>query len=318
MDFYQLEDFVAVVEEGSFSRGADRVYRTQSAVSQAIKKLEDELGLPLIDRQPHALVLTEAGQTLLGHAKRILDMRDQSVRAINLLKGGSGGAVTIASHESAAHYVLPELLSEFHQRFPGVRIEVRRAPVESIPSQIRDRGADIGFLTFEPLFRDLNSLELFRDPLVLVVWPEHHLTSRGTVEVDELGAEDFVIHHVQTPTTEQVTLLFEEHGIPLRITAKLWSYENIKAFVKQRIGIAIVPRISVLEELHDGTLVQVPLRGLHFCRTLRVVWGDERYLPEGARGLLDLIRAWRVERWADLLDEDGSASQGEPTAEPLR
>jgi DNA-binding transcriptional LysR family regulator len=293
VEFYQLEDFVAVVEEESFSRAAIRVFRTQSAVSQAIKRLEEELGTSLLDRDTHGFAPTESGRMVLDYARRILGIRDELVHIIEGLREAVLGRVSIAAHESAAHYVLPEVLKEYRRRHSAIQIEIQRVPVELIPRHVLERRADLGFVTSSAPFRDLRSIELLRDPLVLVVPPGHHLAGRADVQVRELGNEHFIAHHVRTPTTENVFALFEEHHTPLHIAARLWSYENVKEFVKQGMGIAVVPRLCVKKELTEHSLLEVPLSGLDFSRSVQVIFLDEHQLPDAARSLLELIRNWK-------------------------
>ncbi len=293
MEFYQLEDFVAVVEEGTFSKAAVRVFRTQSAVSQAVKRLEEELKTSLLDRDTHGLEPTETGRMVLHYARRILSIRDELNHVIEGLKEAVLGRVTIAAHESAAHYVLPKVLAEFHRRFPRIQIEIQRVPVELVPRHVLEHRVDLGFVTSDPEFHELRSLELFKDPLVLVVPPRHRLADQKTVRVSELGNEHFLVHHVRTPTTERVPTLFEDHHTPLHIAARLWSYENVKEFVKQEMGIAILPRLCVQKELAEGSLIEVPLLGLDFSRSVRVIYPDEKNISEGARDFLELIRSWK-------------------------
>lgn len=317
MEFYQLEVFIAVAEEGSFSRAAERVFRTQSAVSQAVKKLEDELGLLLLDRETATLVPTEAGQAVLDYARRTIAMRDQCLQLTDSLKRARTGKVTIAAFESAALYILPEPLRAFHERFPDIEIEVLRRPDETIPHQVLERSADIGFVTSESPFHDLCSFKLFDDPLILIVPPGHRLAGRRDAMVEHLANEHFFVHHVRTQTTQKVIGLFEEHRTDLRIAARLWSYENVKEFVKGGAGVAIVPAISARTELRERTLVEVPLAGLDSYRTIRVIHSKEQYLPAAARELLGVIKTWR---WPSLTRPGPPAKDdpGRPSARSPR
>lgn len=292
MEFYQLEALIAVVDEGSFSRAADRVCRTQSAVSQAVKRLEELFEVTLVDRSSPALKPTEAGEALLVHARQIVASREQATKAIHDLKEAVDGKLTIVAHESAAHYVLPPLVRAFHLELPGVQIEVQRESVQQIPKQVLDGHADFGFVTYRPPFRDLQSLELFRDEVVLIVPSGHRLASKESVEIADLGGEEFVAHHVRTPTTEKILLLFEKADVPCHVAARLWSYENIKEFVRRGMGVASIPRMCVQEELRRGSLVELRIAGLDFYRTIRLVYRSESYLPEGGQRLLGLIRKW--------------------------
>jgi len=310
MEFYQLEDLIAVAEEGSFSRAAARVFRTQSAVSQAIKKLEDELGVPLLDRTAGTLIPTQAGQLVLDHARRISGQREQFLQELDALKKARSGKVTIAAFESAALYMLPAALSAFHKRFPGVEIEVVRRVDEVIPHEVRERVADLGVVVQEPPFIELGWVRLFEDPLILVMSPTHRLAGRMSVEVNELAGEAFLVHHVRTQTTRRVLALFEARGTPIHIAARLWSYENVKGFVKEGIGIAILPAVCVESELREGSLVCVQLTDGTLSRTVGLIYADEARLPASARELLALLQNWNWNRF--VLASGRSLTEGAP------
>ena len=292
MEFHQLEVFIAVAEEGSFSRAAERVFRTQSAVSQAVKKLEDELAVLLLDRQTATLVPTEAGRAVLEYARRTIAQRDQFLQLAEAFKSARLGKVTIAAFESAALYMLPEPLRAFHEQYPEIELEVLRCPDDTIPHQVLGRTADMGFVTYEPPFRDLCSLELFDDPLILIVPRGHRLAGRTGVEVKDLADEHFFVHHVRTQTTQKVIGLFQEHGTTLHIAARLWSYENVKEFVKGGAGVAIVPAVCARTEIREGSLVHVPLEGFCSSRTIRIIHSGETYLTAASRRLLGVITGW--------------------------
>jgi len=292
VEFHQLEVFIAVAEEGSFSRAAERVFRTQSAVSQAVKKLEDELAVLLLDRQTATLIPTEAGRAVLEYARSAIKQRDHFLQLAEAFKSARLGKVTLAAFESAALYILPEPLRTFHAQCPEIELEVLRCPDDTIPHQVLERSADIGFVTYEPPFRDLCAFELFDDPLIFIVPPGHRLAGRTDVEVKHLATEHFFVHHVRTQTTQTVIGLFQEHGIALHIAARLWSYESVKEFVKGGAGVAIVPAVCARAELREGSLVQVPLAGFRSCRTIRLIHSGEIYLTTAARRLVEVIRGW--------------------------
>src|ERR1700689_1044267 len=119
MELYQLENFIAVVEERSFTRAAERVFRTEGAVSVAIRKLEEEIGVPLLVRDSHDCLLTEAGEELLEYARRMIVLRDRLTRSMDGFRNLSAGRVRIAAHESAAEYLLAAPLTEFNVQHPS-------------------------------------------------------------------------------------------------------------------------------------------------------------------------------------------------------
>ena len=158
MELLPLEHFIAVVEERSFSRAAEKVLRTQPAVSQSIKKLEEEIGTPLFARDTPELALTEAGKVLLDYAHRMLSLRYEAFDDLAQLKSLNGGTVTIAAHESAAHYLLPSALRDYAKKFPRIKIELHGTPVSEISEKVLEREVDLGFVVEKPAFHELRSV----------------------------------------------------------------------------------------------------------------------------------------------------------------
>src|SRR5262249_13887826 len=249
MDLLQLEHFLAVVEEGTFTRAAERVSRTQPAVSQSIKKLEEEIGGQLFARDLHDVSLTEAGKTLLEYARKMVRARDDAMRDLGSLKTLKTGTLNIAAHESAAVYLLPDPLRHYLTRFPDVKVGIFRSRLTDIPRQVLDREVDIGFVKDEPAFHDLKWVDVHEDEMILVASPNHPLVGRRQIHVRDLGSENFVVHHLCSTTEQKILKLFEEHRTRCHIVAELWSFENIKGFVQAEIGMAIVPRVTVEGEL---------------------------------------------------------------------
>lgn len=289
MDLSALETFVAVAEERSFSRAAERVLRTQPAVSLAIQKLERELGEPLFDRSRKAGVLTEAGRILLPYARRLMNLRDEAKGAVGELKGLFRGRLTMGANESTSLYFLPPLLREFQKRHPAIRIEVHRNVSERIPAELLERNLDVGFLSFDPNDPSLLSRVVHRDELVLVVAPHHRLARRREVTVPELGRETFVAHNARTPAREKIFELFAAHGTPLRISLDLATLETIKEFVAQGAGAAILPGLTVAEEVKARRLVRVRVRGMRIPKLIRLVHRREESLSHAARAFVALV-----------------------------
>jgi DNA-binding transcriptional LysR family regulator len=270
MEFSQLEFFVTVVEEGSFSKAAERVFRTQPAVSIAIRRLEEEIGAPLFERSQKTPALTEVGELVYDHAKRILSLRDQTFDVVSELKSLQRGRVRIGANESTSLYLLPHLILDYRALHPNVMVEIFRHPSERLPREVLDHNVDFAVLASEPVDSDLESFPVLRDELVLIVHPEHPMAKRPSVKVEELGNESFLAHNVKTGSRYKVMETFAEHHTPLNITLELATIETIKRFVQLRIGLAFVPRMCVAEELERGSLATVPVEDLTYVRTLWV------------------------------------------------
>lgn len=320
MDLLQLEHFLAVAEEGNFTRAAERVCRTQPAVSQSVKKLEEEIGAPLFSRDIHEISLTEAGRTLVDYARRMVRLRDDAMRQLGELRNLDTGRLSIAAHESAAVYLLPGPLRRYFDSFPQIRVGIYRSRLDEIPRQVMDREVDIGFVKDQPAFHELHSILVHSDDMVLIASPHHPLARRDKVHVRDLGNERFVLHHLCSSTEQKILRLFESHATRCRIAAELWSFENIKHFVRQEVGLAIIPRVCVSQELAAGTLAGIPVEGLDMPRQTYMVFRDKSSLSAAAQQFVDVVSHFPWEAAATaapagpLRSRRGRARQPRPAA----
>src|ERR1700752_5309599 len=292
MDLLQLEHFLAVVEERTFPLAAERVCRTQPAVSQSIKKLEEEVGAPLFARDVHEVSLTEAGRVLADYARRMVHLRNEALRQVAELKSLKAGTLAIAAHESAAVYLLPAPLCAYLQKFPDIKVGIYPSRLNEIPRQVMDREVDVGFVKDEPTFHELQWVDVHSDEMVCIASPRHPLALKPEVRIRDLGAEQFVLHHLCSTTAETILRLFDQHSTRCRIVAELWSFENIKSFVQEEVGMAFVPGITVRQELRDGSLVPIPLRELAVPRRTLMIYREQGYLSDTARELIKIVRAF--------------------------
>jgi DNA-binding transcriptional LysR family regulator len=310
MDLLQLEHFLAVVEERTFTRAAERVCRTQPAVSQSIKKLEDEVGTPLFARDVHDVSLTEAGKVLADYARRMVHLRDEAMRQVSQIKTLKAGTLAVAAHESAAVYLLSAPLRSYLQRFPDIKVGIYRSRLNEIPRQVIDREVDVGFVKEEPAFHELQWTEVHSDQMVLIASTRHPLVARTHVRVEDLANEPFVLHHLCASTTEMIHRVFEQHRTHLRVVAELWSFENIKSFVREDVGMAIVPGVTVRDELRDGLLARVHVPELEIPRRTLMIYREQGYLSDSASELIKLMRNFSWERNSPALMPYPAAAKG--------
>ncbi len=296
MELRQLEHFLAVIEEGTFTRAAERLCLTQPAVSLSIKKLEDEVGSALFARDVHDLSLTEAGRTLAEYARRMLRLRDDATRDMARLGSMAAGSLTIAAHEAAAVYLLPVALRSYVKKFPDIKVGIYRSRLDEIPRQVMDRQVDVGFVKEAPSFHELQCVDVHSDEMVCIASPKHPLASRPRVSLKDVSGEQFILHHLCSATADRILRLFEQNSTRCRVVAELWSFENIKEFVRQEVGLAIVPGVTVREELRNGSLVRLQLRELAMPRRTLMIYRDAGYMSEAARELIGIVRAfnWRA------------------------
>jgi len=271
MDLFQLEAFVTVVREGSFSKAAKALYRTQPAVSQIIRRLEDELGQQLFDRASRRGVLTDAGQVLLEHAERLMNFKGQALAAMEDVRNLRTGKLVIAANELTCLYLLP-LLHEYRRLYAGVRVSVRRGLASRIPADVRDYGADLGVVTYQPEDPELQSVVVYHDQLAFVVPRAHRFTRRREVGIKDLGAEPFVAHHVASPYRARVVDTFRKKRVALQMPVEMPTIDAIKKFVAAGNGVALLPVVAIEGELERGELVRVHVPELAFERPVRLVY----------------------------------------------
>jgi DNA-binding transcriptional LysR family regulator len=295
VDLFQLEAFVAVVREGSFSKAAKALFRTQPAISQIIKRLEDEIGQPLFDRSSRRGVLTDAGQVLFDHAERLLNFKSQTIAALDDVRQLRRGQLVIASNELTCLYLLP-VLHEFRKLYPAVRLSVRRALASRIPAEIRDYGAEIGVVTYHPIDQELESIVVYHDELAFVVPPTHQFANRKEVSIKELGGEPFVAHHVTSPYRAKVLETFRKRRVTLQMPVEMPTIDAIKKFVAAGNGVALLPAIAVESELSRGELMRVLVPELAFERPVRLVYRSGGSLSHSAKAFLGVAEAHAAKR----------------------
>jgi len=289
MDLFQLETFLAVAEERSFSRAAARLHRTQPAVSQVIAKLEAELDETLLERS--AGTLTDAGEVLREYAQKMLNLRKDAGAALVDLRSLQRGRLNLAANEYTCLYLLP-VLDAFRRENPQIKVAVQRALASRIADDVLSHTVEMGVVSFRPDDPQVLSTMVYRDELVCVVSPGHALAKVKKVSIARLGRESFVAHNVPSPLRQKVIAEFLRHRTPLQMEVELPSLEAIKRFVQRGNGVALVPKLTVESELESGALVAVAVPELLVERKLRLVYRKQAALSHAGRTFLKVVEAY--------------------------
>src|SRR5579875_433856 len=295
MDLWQLETFLAVVEERGFSRAAVRLHRTQPAVSQTIRKLEEELGEQLFERTSREGTLTSAGELLRSYAERLLRLRAEAQIAIEELQSLERGRLVIAANEYTCLYLLP-VLDEFRRVCPQIGVTVQRSLASRIPEHLLERSVEFGIITFRPDPALFQATAVYSDGAAFVMSPAHPLARLPEVPIRELGAENFVAHNVASPLRQRIIEIFQVHQTPLNIGVELPSLEAVKRYVGLGNGVALVPRLTVEPELRRGELVHVPIPEIAITRTLWLVQRRGARLSHAGAAFLRVVERIASER----------------------
>jgi DNA-binding transcriptional LysR family regulator len=289
MDLNQLETFLAVAEERSFSRAAVRLHRTQPAVSQVIRKLEASVGEKLFDRAARDGSLTAAGVLLRDYALRLLALRREASSAMDELKSLERGRLQLAANEYTCMYLL-QAMDAFRREYPHIGVTVHRMLASRIPEELNLRTFELGVVSFRPDPVQFRAVAVYADSLAFVVSPSHPLAGAGRVSIGDLGKENFIAHNVTSPLRRKVIEAFQRYRTPLNMVIELPTIEAIKRFVAMGNGVALVPHLTVARELETGDLVRVPVDELEMRRVLRLVYRRQATLSYAAKAFLRTVR----------------------------
>ena len=216
MELTELRVFLRVAAERSFSRAAMKLHRTQPAVSQAVRRLEESVGERLFDRTTKDASLTDAGRLLRDYAERLLRLSEEAEHAVKDLRDLQRGRVLIGANEASVHPVLP-LIALFRQAHPLVHVDVRRMPARQIGAEVSQGTLDFGVLTFQPSEPRLGTIVLGPDELVMLVPPGHPLAGTKQLSLAECGQQPIIAHNDPSHVRDRVLQLFEQHHLPINI-----------------------------------------------------------------------------------------------------
>ena len=293
MELYPLQVFLTIATEKSFSRAAERLLRTQPAISLALQRLEREFGEKLIDRSAKDLVLTDAGQTVLEYARRFENLRQEMENSLAELRDNSAGRLAIGANESTTLYLLGHI-ERYRRLYPKVKVQVRRSLSSKIPAELIDGNLELGVISYDPSDARLVSTALYTDSLVFVVSPKHPFAKRKGVSIADLGGETFIAHNVVSPYRDVVLREFQRHKVPLNMDVEMPTVETIRRMVEDNQGVAFLPRMCVEKDLDQRKLYEVRVKELHVERKIRLVYPSRRALSHAARAFLEVVKS-RVE-----------------------
>lgn len=286
MEMSALQAFVAVAEEGSFSRAADALFLTQPAVSKRISALEDELRAPLFDRMGRSVRLTEAGETLLPHARRVLGELEASRQAVADLQGRVGGRLRIGTSHHIGLHRLPPILRGYTAAYPEVELDLHFMDSEQACFAV-DRGElELAVVTLPRQPADtLVTERLWDDPLDIVVGPDHPLARAGAIDVATLAAHPAILPAPSTFTRRVVAAALRPWGVQLRVAMETNYLETIRMMVSVGLGWSALPR-----SLNEGDLVALDVAGISLHRDLGLVQRRARSLGNAAEAFVGVAR----------------------------
>jgi LysR family hydrogen peroxide-inducible transcriptional activator len=281
MEFHQLRYFVAVADEGSFSRAAAKVRVAQPSLSQQIRKLEAEIGQPLFDRLPRSVVLTEAGRCLLEYARQILASIGDARRSVDELKGKIAGDVAVGAIPTIAPYVLPELVVTFQKHYPDVTLHIVEDVTAGITRRIEAGELDVALASTCQKSSTLRVEHLGNEPLLALVPEGHPLAKQTVVSFDDLKSQRFLLLHEMHCLSQQVHHLLESRRLLPEVALAGSQLSTIANMVAAGIGLSIVPQMMVKHQATPGC-VSLPFAPPVPERELNVLYNPLRFQSKAA------------------------------------
>jgi LysR family transcriptional regulator, low CO2-responsive transcriptional regulator len=294
----QMRVFTAVARYRSFTHAARELHLTQPAVSQQIKLLEQEAGLPLFEHIGRTIQVTAAGEELLRYATQITDLLREATEALAAMRGLKRGVLKLGA-VSTAKYFAPSLLSAFAPAYPEVSIRFVVGNREEVVRLLASNEIDLVIMGRPPRELETVAAPFAKHPLVIIASPDHLLVGKRRMALKQLAGENFVIREAGSGTRAAMEHVFKEHGVLYRTSMEVSSNETIKQAVMAGMGISFISKHTVALELSTGRLATLNVAGLPLVRDWFVIHlRDKKLSPIAAA-----FRTFLLERGASILRE---------------
>jgi DNA-binding transcriptional LysR family regulator len=286
-----LKIFCDLVETKSFSQAAERNFVTQSAVSQQVRGLEGKFKRRLLERVRgrRELNLTQAGEAFYHASREVLSAYAQLNESMRQLSGTVGGTVRVATVYSVGLHELPPVVREFMALYPRAKIDLEYSRTTRIVRDVLSGAVELGVVAYPEKRRGLEIVPLGGDRLVFICRPEHPLARRKKLRATDLQGQDFIHFERDIPTRRATDRILRAHGVSVLRAAEFDNIETIKRAVEVGLGVAVVPRPSVLDEQGRGQLAVVPLAEPEWHRSVGIIYRSDRVLGTAARKFIELL-----------------------------
>jgi DNA-binding transcriptional LysR family regulator len=294
MNIEQLNTFREIVKLGSFSEVAKKLGISQPAVSFQIQKLEQELGVRLIDRSQRVISLTQAGQKLLHFAEMVETGRGNLLEELKQMREDIAGDLNAAASTIPGEFLVPPLLAEFKKRHPAVRIRLEISDSLKVIERVRESACEIGFCGIIPEGKDLASTKIAEDEIVLVVFPAHPFAGKKEIKPEELDGEPFIYREDTSGTQRSLEKMLSKAGLDVRKwkpSMLLGSTQAVVSAVAAGAGIAFVSNLAIKNCLAQGAVKQVSVRGLKATRDFYCVYRPEKIVSRLLENFISFIQA---------------------------
>jgi len=286
MDFDQLETFLEVARLSSFSRAAEKRFRTQPAISSQIRALEEEVGAKLLDRSGGKVSLTASGKLFQKYAEDTLESRKAVLTSIAETERVPRGEIIVGANEGTCLHILPEVFAEFKKQYPDVAVNIKRADYGKILESVIDNSVDFGVVSLPVTDPRLTVVLIHRDELIIIAPPHHPLAKMKSATLAEFAKFPLVLP-TAGHTRDALENLFHERRLKPRYAMELDSSELLKRFVAADVGVGFIARSNVIEDVRAHVLAAVSLSDVQVRRDLALVFRKDKALSRAALAFID-------------------------------
>jgi DNA-binding transcriptional LysR family regulator len=287
MDFDQLETFLEVARHYSFSRAAEKRFRTQPAISSQIRALEEEVGAKLFDRSGGKVALTSAGKVFQQYAEEALQARRTVLNAVREMERVPRGEIVVAANEGTCLHILPEVFSEFKTQYPSVSVSIQRSESNKILESVIDNSVDFGVVSLPVDDVRMTIVPIHKDELVAIVPSSHPLSKAKAASVAEIAKFPLLVPKIGR-TRDAIENMFHERRLRPQISMELDSSELLKRFAAAGVGVGFIARSNVAEDTRAGVLVALAISDAQIRRDLALVFRKDKALSRAALAFIDI------------------------------
>ncbi|MGJ7045842.1 selenium metabolism-associated LysR family transcriptional regulator [Thermoanaerobacterium thermosulfurigenes] len=289
MNFRELNIFLSVCEYGSMSEAAKHLYMTQPAISQAISELEEEYNVKLFDRIGKKLVLTHAGEILRDYGKKINLLLFETKNTLQDISDSRSGKLKLGASRTYGTYLLPKMIGNFLKLYTNVELPFCINNTAEIVNMILNSEIDLGIVE-GPIHSDsIESRHLLDDELYLICSKKHHWTKKKIIQMDDLSKADFIMREAGSGTREVFENTMKSNNIEYNIKLELNSIEAIKKAVEANLGVSVISKLALNEELKSSKLIKIEIEGIKFTRKFNIIYHKDKYLSELHKKFIDFL-----------------------------
>ncbi len=287
MDFDQLETFLEVARLSSFSRAAEKRFRTQPAISSQIRALEEEVGAKLLDRSGGKVSITASGKIFQKYAEETLEARRAVLTSIAEAERVPRGEIVVGANEGTCLHILPEVFAEFKKQYPTVAVNIKRADYGRILESVSDNSIDFGVVSLPVTDNRMTVVLIHRDELVVIAPPQHALAKVKSTTIAEVAKFPLLVPK-GGHTRDALENLFWERKLKPQYSMELDSSELLKRFVAADVGVGFIARSNVAEDVQAGVLSAIPIADAQIRRDLALVFRKDKSLSRAALAFIDI------------------------------